>query len=730
MKLNKYLYNSALVVLSLYFSTPFSFCMHENEIEEELTSLTSTAPRVFETPKEAIEYSSRLFNLCNEKKYEEALKDAYPEPVIAMQSQSAEEKRVVTNFTIGDLEQYHFFRLCALAMISLNKGENEQLNTEKAIQHYKESLTYINKYLSSPIFGPPFVSQVPSVRNNMNNHRIVAYRKKSEATSGWAHLLMKQSMSDLDKLLYKKLLLSSIDSLKETINRIEISPLLNQELLNIKFNLFKEYINLINVCDQEEGEAVLKKAKEIHREFRNKKATLYQAQTGRALELINKNREYNALSEAKSGSKKVKQLMQKKKIDYKGDLERMITEININANDPTQTPLQTKIIENQQILRLRAQSNLADPSILSLLKENEKQIREALLASHSSANLLDIYKKYEDFLGGNLLQNDMTLYTLSAYLHSGDTEGALEHITVLAQLEQKKYGSSSLLTRYFQAAIKNLNGDHEEWEALEQEIIQRAQKEREKKENKKKRRQQQHVELIKEKQKTLLALEEVKRSKEKNKTIPQEYLALEELSDVSASKTSVDQQIVSFSLQEQKEEKKKRHEEMERQRENQRNISSSSHTSEKKKLQETAPTMVSPSSIQNTLLNIKDLCVLKGVAKDVDEEIENKSWNFTREHLRMYFEALGCINKEGGKHKKVSLPNAVIVTYKGSTITILNELGGALTLPRWDGSKDNGTVPLYLRKQILKAREKLARHLTRGIEEARKKERDSLPLLR
>ena len=58
--------------------------------------------------------------------------------------------------------------------------------------------------------------------------------------------------------------------------------------------------------------------------------------------------------------------------------------------------------------------------------------------------------------------------------------------------------------------------------------------------------------------------------------------------------------------------------------------------------------------------------------------------------------------------KKVSLPKALIISYEGSTITIFNELGGALTLPRWDGSEGNGQAPSYLRKQILKAREKLA----------------------
>ena len=121
----------------------------------------------------------------------------------------------------------------------------------------------------------------------------------------------------------------------------------------------------------------------------------------------------------------------------------------------------------------------------------------------------------------------------------------------------------------------------------------------------------------------------------------------------------------------------------------------------------TGKTFAPQSEVQDFDFLIQDLYPLTGVAKAVDEEIESNTWTFTRENLMTYFEALGCTATNGGKHKKVSLPKALIISYEGSTITILNELGGALTLPRWDGSEGNGQAPSYLRSQILKAREKL-----------------------
>lgn len=70
-------------------------------------------------------------------------------------------------------------------------------------------------------------------------------------------------------------------------------------------------------------------------------------------------------------------------------------------------------------------------------------------------------------------------------------------------------------------------------------------------------------------------------------------------------------------------------------------------------------------------------------SKKPNEEIEQGTWRISRENLITYFEALGCTAKEGGKRKKISLPKAILIHHEGNIISILNDLGGALTLPRW-----------------------------------------------
>ena len=104
---------------------------------------------------------------------------------------------------------------------------------------------------------------------------------------------------------------------------------------------------------------------------------------------------------------------------------------------------------------------------------------------------------------------------------------------------------------------------------------------------------------------------------------------------------------------------------------------------------------------------VKELFPLTKNGKFVDDEIENNSWDFTRENLMSYFQDLGCDPKEGAKHKKVNLPAAILLMSKENCISVINDLGGALTLPPWDKAYGSGCVPHYLRGQILSAREKL-----------------------
>ncbi|MGV8948048.1 MAG: hypothetical protein ACOH2E_01585 [Candidatus Paracaedibacter sp.] len=697
--LNKY-------TLSLMMAISFSFSpiptIGMDVAEDETPSAIQPTPQRVLMPKEALEDSARLFNLCTAGKYEEALKKAFPEPVLEIETQLIEGRKVVTGFTIGDMEQYNFFRLCSLSMIYTHLGNNEQLNPAKAIQYYQRSYQYIDTYLSSPVFGPSFISQYASVNNVANKHRALAYKKSSEASSQWAHLLIKPIMCDADKVLPKKLLLSSIDSLKKAINYLEISPEINtlDNVLKFKFDLFNEYITFINFSDLSEGGGCLKEAKKIHRDFQNNNHIYYKAKTFETLKFLELKQERNR-SLIKTGSKKVQEIRQENDNKQTVILNTMLRGITADANN--QKDLQVKVLEEHNSWFFLAQNDLQNPAIISSLKKIESKIYEKLIDSNTLSSLFDVYQKYETFLGGNILREHIMSHILPAFLFSGDIEGALERVIILAQLEHNKQGNNSLLTLCLRAAIKNLNGDNKEWEEFEQKIISMRQQEQEKKKLAKEKKEQQRVATIRKNQAGLPSLDK-KNDERKKEQKPQKCVtdATEKKRDLPLDQEGPFGHLLSTSSpQEEKTDKKKRHEEAAIQRNVQRNQLTSLAIEEPKV--QTSP----PSIVVDSNFLIRDLYLLTGVAKDVDIEIENNTWDFTRENLMMYFEALECIATDGGKHKKVSLPKAVIISYEGSTITILNDLGGALTLPRWDGSEGNGQVPPYLRKQILKAREKL-----------------------
>ena len=125
---------------------------------------------------------------------------------------------------------------------------------------------------------------------------------------------------------------------------------------------------------------------------------------------------------------------------------------------------------------------------------------------------------------------------------------------------------------------------------------------------------------------------------------------------------------------------------------------------------------------------LSELFTLKGTPKKVEKEIIEGTWKFTRKEFHQYLEVLGCTeSRMRGSHETISLPEMIYVTKGPDIIMVLSErdassaspgaasaaaadpistpqvLGGSLTLPPWDGKN----VPLYLREQILKARERL-----------------------
>ncbi len=93
----------------------------------------------------------------------------------------------------------------------------------------------------------------------------------------------------------------------------------------------------------------------------------------------------------------------------------------------------------------------------------------------------------------------------------------------------------------------------------------------------------------------------------------------------------------------------------------------------------------------------------------VDRQIKEKSWNFTKLDLERYYEEFGCTVSQSGPHTKAALPAYKDVRLPdGTPLSVIFEErdaayeGGSFTLPNWQDQ-----VPFYLRKQILKARQKI-----------------------
>jgi hypothetical protein len=101
--------------------------------------------------------------------------------------------------------------------------------------------------------------------------------------------------------------------------------------------------------------------------------------------------------------------------------------------------------------------------------------------------------------------------------------------------------------------------------------------------------------------------------------------------------------------------------------------------------------------------SLVDLFGLKSRSKEVDDSISSGAWDFTRDQFTTYMTTgLGCSHRTGkGVHEVVSIPD--IFEKNGQPIFIFLQLGGSLTLPKWDGD----FVPYYLRPQIQTMRKKL-----------------------
>lgn len=386
--------------------------------------------------------------------------------------------------------------------------------------------------------------------------------------------------------------------------------------------------------------------------------------------------------------------------------------------DPTSTQ---HIVLEQRHTFLSKQNVLSQEEQIVYVQNIEKTIAAQLEIS-SQENFKKIYAVYIGYFydEGTALA-DIRRH-INIFVQSGNLEEALLRTTALSELS-KNSAPDLFLARVLDAGIQNLQGNPETWIILEKELQEKAKRAATKKKAARERAKQRKIaritKNINESQSTTpttLTNQDPFNSPTKKpvKEEKKEKSSLKIVPSISDGYSDPLESIVIVSSQERKLAKQMRHKEAEERR--------AREIEEEKKLlpsltilnlEPTLPPLLSAQELrvnemdkllQLSPLTLRELYSLSSLPLEVDKQIENNTWCFTREELQGYFKAMGCVYEANGtNHRKMALPTAIYIKQGNEVITIFNEFGGALTLPIWE----KNYVPEYLKKQILAARQKL-----------------------
>jgi hypothetical protein len=640
---------------------------------------------VFKTAKELYDFRITIQDLCNKGKFQAAEQMLSHEPVIE-----------INNLHELDGEGYQFARSLTLWRIAQKKWESEHLDKEKKKTHASQSLDAASHYLTN---YKNFEPQDTTAKDKMLIHQCTMYQLRGQAYSQLGRLTMPLVDDEERNEEAKEFVLSSINDLEEAYKlsrkRSEISNNVNP--LDILDLLVSEYCLMSNLSNQDLAECFLDKVRTIQRVFRdnsknNSKAQEYFNRVTQVLEPYELRQKQKQLANTKLTSKKGKAFLNKK-----------INELEVEKLKALKVANQgfTGVRQPHQYLRALALNNIENPDVVQKLLELEQQIKSQIQGVNPSPTLEDVYKQYAHFIGEDTLIDDTMKFILPSLIAQGNVKEALDRIVAIANLEYKPQGHRSDLIRVLLAGIKSLNGDFSDWLKIE-EIEEEIKTQHTQFKEKKKRKKKPDPEVIRKK---LQNQQDVK--EEQHPPSVQTHLR------PVMPKAQTEDDTPFSSLKEEKERKEKRqlrHEEAEKKRreDTMSQTATLNPTVEHPPAPQPAPAQPLP---KIRLPKISELYDLKGVAERVDTELEGGieagTFKVSREEMIIYFESLGCKAKNGAKHKKISLPPALLIEYQGQMLTIINDLGGALTLPRWDSAHGNGTVPKYLRQQILTARDKL-----------------------
>lgn len=684
---------------------------------------SSAAPRrCLQSNAELCQYGDEMFATVQKGQYERVLEMANP------------TFSGTFMLNMSDYEHFLFQRLASLYIAYNQLRQKNIFDTGTALAHQEHLAEEATGYLK---LLENFTSQVPTFNNRLALHRpsVFFYVGDAQQTIGG----LKHSSRDKSVIegYFQRAIQNFEKSLASWMTFMEsdfyrnagdaLAPVISDDLTRARKNLINLNVALSSSAPEEKKQFFAQQAykhfKDLKKYSKDEKGI---ESAAKSLEVMEQNFKLLHLQKHQQDFPGSKHALQKTKlcqIQKMGQLGQDVA--NDTAADQMIGFRENIALQENNLRNLAAVRAEETPQkILDGLQAMENQIASQLLkeatpvstAASSTAMsststtastaipLPEVYKHFVSLLGPETILENYWGY-ITCFFIAGQGEEGMERAHILENIEKTQRGQLSWKSRFLIAAYKNLQGDNEEWLVFEAAAKILSDQQKQKKKTAKKRAHAQKIEALK------ASLEEPKKPLEASQETPEKKSpapkrpVLSEQADTSFEEPTV-------SAKQLKLEKQQRHEEAEKARQEQeknpeQKVVPKPHLSAT--IEPTPNAKLLKKAYRDALLLTSDqsLAQLYGLTSrplKVDQEIEDNTWRFTREEFNTYMGALHCVSREGqGIHLKSSLPKAIHVLREGYTVMIMNDFGGAATLPAWD--KDY--VPHYLRKQILEYRKNL-----------------------
>ena len=673
--------------------------------EEEDVSGLSQPVRAFSSVKEMLDYAKAFEDLANAKRYEDVIKADSLAPSL----------HKLSPLSLSDLERYQFSRVSALCLTFNFFAEQNTLRPDIQRDYFEQSIKVLNQYYD---YFSQEISQIPLIRERMLSNCFVigqlladVYGKRTAQEAEmfnqtgvlpylWKLIARIQQTIKIGEQLQDILDEKPEESKKELL--VEVV----KKLSLLKTKLISTYTTLSAGLPQDVAAKLGTKIRILEKEVKQGEDERFSQDVALLRQIREKQQEKEQITNRIPGSREVERRRNAQIGTLNNDLTNLAKELR--GAKGKGVPFKTILQEQYRRIHFIPMDSTDNAiKIMSIIAKAEDMVIQELEQQNSVLRqspslkgvLTPVYQIMADLLGTNALL-EKTAFLVGSFVRSGDLEGAVIRGQILADLELQKQGTVSLINRTLVAMVKNLQGDHEDWLALEQECTEKINAKKARKKEKRKQARLRHAEQIKMAvQAEQVATDRLVLPAQPAASMPK-ALAVIKHTQSEWQHEFLTPYVPAAQL---KQEKQQRHEASLKRKEEELK----EKEREEEEITAVAPQSIVPDSFEDALkvedYSLREVYDLKGLALRVDEAIEEGTWSVTRPEMQAYFEAMGCVYKPGkGSHSKISLPQSLHVMHQGNLITIFNERGGALTLPHWEKH-----VPYYLRDQILIARKKL-----------------------